>query len=121
MPTQDSSRRRIAIVGTGVSGLATLYSLRDSGHDVYLFEKEARLGGHTNTLEWRCPNENNTVMVDTGFIVINAATYRAYLPFYSLILLSHSTLSFYSLIHPGVQLPESAGTEMILISSPSGK
>jgi predicted NAD/FAD-binding protein len=68
--------KRIAIVGSGVSGLGALYSLRNSGHEVHLYEAADRLGGHTNTL----PFEYNgkTIMVDTGFIVMNTATYRQF-------------------------------------------
>jgi predicted NAD/FAD-binding protein len=67
-------RKRIAIVGSGISGLGALYALRDSGHEVHLFEAADRLGGHTNTLPFEHNGEK--VMVDTGFIVMNTATYR---------------------------------------------
>jgi predicted NAD/FAD-binding protein len=69
-------KKRIAIIGSGISGLAALYSLRETQHEVHLFEKDHRLGGHTNTLGWQCPKSDNIVEVDTGFIVINTATYR---------------------------------------------
>ncbi|KAK2070899.1 hypothetical protein P8C59_005361 [Phyllachora maydis] len=42
-------------------------------HDVYLYEAAGRLGGHVNTVEWT--KDNKKTMVDTGFIVMNAATY----------------------------------------------
>jgi predicted NAD/FAD-binding protein len=67
-------KKRIAIVGSGISGLATLYSLRNSGHDVHLYEQAHRLGGHTNTVEWE--HDGNKCKVDTGFIVLNSFTYR---------------------------------------------
>ena len=73
------ARKRIAIVGSGVSGLGALYALRDSGHDVHLYEAADRLGGHTNTLAFEC--EGRKIMVDTGFIVMNMATYRSFFPF----------------------------------------
>lgn len=66
--------KRIAIIGSGVSGLGALYALRKSGHEVHLYEAAARLGGHTNTLPFEY--EGRRVMVDTGFIVMNTATYR---------------------------------------------
>jgi predicted NAD/FAD-binding protein len=74
--TPANKSKRIAIVGSGVSGLGALYSLRNTGHDVHLYEASDRLGGHTNTL----PFEHNgkTIMVDTGFIVMNTATYRGF-------------------------------------------
>ncbi|TVQ63756.1 MAG: FAD-dependent oxidoreductase [Phycisphaerales bacterium] len=63
---------RIAIVGAGVSGLTCAYLLRE-GHEVTLFEREVRLGGHTNTLRVR--HEGRDVDVDTGFIVFNERNY----------------------------------------------
>jgi predicted NAD/FAD-binding protein len=69
-------KKRIAIVGSGVSGLGALYALRSSGHDVHLYEASDRLGGHTNTLPFEY--EGCKIMVDTGFIVMNMATYRSF-------------------------------------------
>jgi uncharacterized protein len=65
-------RKRIAIIGSGISGLASAYFLNRK-HDVVLFEAAGYLGGHTNTvdvtLEGRCHG------VDTGFLVYNERTY----------------------------------------------
>ncbi|MGK5019466.1 NAD(P)/FAD-dependent oxidoreductase [Janthinobacterium sp. LB2P10] len=65
-------RKRIAIIGSGISGLASAYFLNRK-HDVVLFEAADYLGGHTNTvdvtLEGRCHG------VDTGFLVFNEHTY----------------------------------------------
>jgi predicted NAD/FAD-binding protein len=74
-----SATKKIAIVGSGVSGLGALYTLRNTGHDVHLFEAADRLGGHTNTLPFE--HEGKKVMVDTGFIVMNTATYPNFIPF----------------------------------------
>lgn len=75
-------RKRIAIVGSGVSALSTLYALRAAGHTVTLFEKEARLGGHTNTAIWTSPvDASRSTPVDTGFIVLNTATYPNFIAF----------------------------------------
>ena len=71
----DMERKRIAIVGSGISGLSALWTLRNTSHEVHLFEKEHRLGGHTNTVTWT--RNGHTTPVDTGFIVLNMATYRA--------------------------------------------
>lgn len=79
--------KRIAIVGSGVSGLGALYSLRNTSHDVHLYEAADRLGGHTNTLPFKY--DGKTIMVDTGFIVMNTATYRRLI----LKLLSRSSLT----------------------------
>lgn len=71
-------RKRVAIVGSGCSGLAALWALKNGVHDVHLYEADETLGGHTNTVKWRKDEEE--VNVDTGFIVFNSATYRMLLP-----------------------------------------
>lgn len=68
-------RKKVAIIGSGCSGLGALWALNRTHHDVYLYEAAGRLGGHTNTVTWAA-GKNKTV-VDTGFIVLNSATYRA--------------------------------------------
>jgi predicted NAD/FAD-binding protein len=73
---KEMEKKRIAIVGSGISGLSTLWTLRNTGHEVHLFEKEDRLGGHTNTATWKSLKDGKTTPVDTGFIVLNTATYR---------------------------------------------
>jgi predicted NAD/FAD-binding protein len=60
---------RIAIVGGGVSGLGAGYVLARSGHDVHLFERDAKVGGHVNTVV------HDGLALDTGFIVSNARNY----------------------------------------------
>ena len=64
-------RRKIAVVGGGISGLATAYMLAEN-HDVTLFEAEPRLGGHARTV---VAGLNGDQPVDTGFIVFNYANY----------------------------------------------
>ncbi|KAK5689285.1 hypothetical protein LTR17_026362 [Elasticomyces elasticus] len=66
-------RPKIAIVGSGCAGLGAAWALKDSEYDVHVFERSSRLGGHTNTQMWRHGDEQ--VPVDTGFIVMNTATY----------------------------------------------
>jgi predicted NAD/FAD-binding protein len=69
------SRKRIAIVGSGCSGIGALWALKNTNHEVHLYEAESRLGGHTNTVVFEGP-DGRKVNVDTGFIVMNTATYR---------------------------------------------
>jgi len=65
---------RIAVIGSGISGLSTSYLLsRNRNFHVDLFEKEPRLGGHTHTHELDI--KGNTVRVDSGFIVLNKLNY----------------------------------------------
>jgi uncharacterized protein len=63
---------RIAVIGSGISGLAAGYLLGRE-HEVHLFEKEARLGGHTHTHS--IPTSQGLLPIDTGFIVHNDRTY----------------------------------------------
>lgn len=64
----------MAIVGSGCAGIAALWALNRTHHDVYMYEAADRLGGHTNTVEWT--RGKYKTQVDTGFIVLNEATYR---------------------------------------------
>ncbi|WP_255500811.1 NAD(P)/FAD-dependent oxidoreductase [Caulobacter sp. 17J80-11] len=62
----------IAVVGSGVSGLSAAWLL-SRRHRVTLYEREARLGGHSHTVEATAAGE--PVAVDMGFIVYNEANY----------------------------------------------
>lgn len=67
-------------MGSGSAGIAALWALNRTHHDVYLYEAGDRLGGHTNTVEWK--KGKFRCLVDTGFIVLNSATYREWPPPY---------------------------------------
>ena len=69
---RSGPRLRIAVAGTGISGLAAAWLL-SSRHDVTVYEKAERPGGHSNTVIADCPE--GEVPVDTGFIVYNEANY----------------------------------------------
>ncbi len=62
---------RIAIIGGGISGLASAYLL-SKHHSVTLYEAAPRLGGHARTI---VAGKNGDQPVDTGFIVFNYANY----------------------------------------------
>jgi predicted NAD/FAD-binding protein len=64
---------RIAIVGSGIAGLGSAWLLQQRGHAVTLFEADARLGGHTHTVDVTL--DGVTAPVDTGFLVFNDRTY----------------------------------------------
>jgi len=66
------SRQRIAIIGTGISGLASARFLSRE-HDVTVFEKDDRLGGHSHTV--MVDEGASKIPIDTGFMVYNEVTY----------------------------------------------
>jgi predicted NAD/FAD-binding protein len=63
---------RIAIVGSGVAGLVTARLLH-AGHEVTVFEADARVGGHVHT--WDLVSGGHAWSVDSGFIVYNERNY----------------------------------------------
>ncbi|KAJ3555639.1 hypothetical protein NPX13_g10315 [Xylaria arbuscula] len=71
--------KKVAIVGSGSAGIGALWALNRTHHDVYLYEAADRLGGHTNTVEWK--RGKFRTLVDTGFIVLNTATYPNFVNF----------------------------------------
>ncbi|KAL2019427.1 hypothetical protein VTK56DRAFT_9632 [Thermocarpiscus australiensis] len=72
-------RKKVAIVGGGCAGIAALWALNRSPHDVYIYDAADRLGGHANTVEF--VKGRYKAMVDTGFIVLNPATYPNFMNF----------------------------------------
>lgn len=63
---------RIAVIGSGISGLGSAYLLKDHA-DIHVFEKATRLGGHSHTVD--ADFHGVKVPVDTGFIVYNPLNY----------------------------------------------
>ena len=63
---------KIAIVGTGISGMVAAYLLHRD-HEVTVFEAADYIGGHTNTVDVEM--DGRIYAVDTGFIVFNDWTY----------------------------------------------
>ncbi len=68
--------RKIAIVGSGISGLAVAHSLQGLA-DITLYEAGDYFGGHTHTVDVTLPTAQGPVThgVDTGFLVFNERTY----------------------------------------------
>lgn len=64
--------KSIAIIGTGIAGMACAHYLRAAFH-LTLFERENYAGGHTNTV--LLPEADRQIPVDTGFMVYNETTY----------------------------------------------
>ena len=70
-------RPRVAIVGSGISGLAAAHTLKGLAH-LTLFEAGDYFGGHTHTVDVTLPDAGGrptTFGVDTGFLVLNERTY----------------------------------------------
>jgi len=67
---------KIAIIGSGISGLAVAHTLAGKA-DVTLFESGNYFGGHTHTVDVTLPGPHGSVThgVDTGFLVFNERTY----------------------------------------------
>ncbi len=63
---------KVAVIGSGISG-NTLAYLLNKNHDITLYEKDKRVGGHSHTHE--IVINNKKINVDTGFIVFNKETY----------------------------------------------
>ena len=70
-PTRAEGQR-IAVIGAGAAGLSAAWLLSQR-HQVTLFEKEARAGGHANTVTIQ--EAQRSVAIDTGFIVFNEKNY----------------------------------------------
>ncbi len=70
---------KIAVVGSGISGLSAAYYL-SKNHQVDLFEKEDHFGGHSHTIDLNF--ETKKVSVDIGFIVFNYKTYPNLINFF---------------------------------------
>ncbi|MFC3094782.1 FAD-dependent oxidoreductase [Alteromonas sediminis] len=67
-----AQRKKVAIVGTGISGLTCAYFL-NKRHDITVFEANDYIGGHTATKDVTV--EGQSYAIDTGFIVFNDWTY----------------------------------------------
>ncbi len=65
-------KEKIAVIGSGISGLSVAYFL-STKYEVHLFEKNKRLGGHTRTLY--IDDLSKKIPIDTGFIVFNEKNY----------------------------------------------
>ena len=74
---------KIAVIGSGISGLSAAYFLSKK-HKVDLFEKEDRFGGHSHTLDILTDNQiKKKIRADIGFIVFNKQTYPNLINFFN--------------------------------------
>ncbi|KQZ50455.1 NADH-ubiquinone oxidoreductase subunit 6 [Rhizobium sp. Root149] len=72
MVSYTAGNRRIAVIGSGISGLSAAW-LASRSNQVVLYEADHRLGGHSNTAI--VPTAYGDIPVDTGFIVFNDKNY----------------------------------------------
>lgn len=85
--------KKIAIIGSGISGLTCSYLL-NKNYDITLFEANSYIGGHTNT-EY-IDVEGTTYPINTGFIVFNNWTYPNFIKLLQQLNVKHedSSMSF---------------------------
>ena len=72
------TKKRIAIIGAGISGLGCAYALREHPEfDLTLYEGGDHIGGHSNTVDFKHDIDGKEIShgVDTGFLVFNRKTY----------------------------------------------
>jgi predicted NAD/FAD-binding protein len=107
---------RIAIVGSGVSGLVAARALH-AEHDVTLFEAGERIGGHVHT--WSLAAGGRTWNVDSGFIVYNERNYPRFTRLLAElgVATQPSTMSF-SVRHDAAGLEYNASTWRQLLARP---
>jgi len=67
-----NQRLNIAVIGTGIAGMSAAWLLNQT-HRITVYEKNDRIGGHSNTVD--APTDRGVEPVDTGFIVYNERNY----------------------------------------------
>ena len=105
----DSALPHVAIVGSGISGLAAAHALRGKSV-ITLFESADYFGGHTHTVDVTLPGKNGAVThgVDTGFLVFNERTYPKLIQLFADLKVQtvKSDMSF------SVQVPRASGEQL---------
>ena len=105
----DRALPHVAIVGSGISGLAAAHALRGKSV-ITLFESADYFGGHTHTVDVTLPGKNGAVThgVDTGFLVFNERTYPNLIQLFADLKVQtvKSDMSF------SVQVPRASGEQL---------
>lgn len=109
MKTTDLQWPRVAVVGSGISGLAVAHGLKDHAR-VSLFEAGDYFGGHTHTVDVTLPDASGQPVrhgVDTGFLVFNQKTYPGLIRLFDElgVAIAPSDMSF------SVQVPQAFGAQ----------
>jgi predicted NAD/FAD-binding protein len=102
---------RVAVIGSGISGLGCAHALRRDAH-VTVYESESRLGGHTHTVDVTL--DGTTFPVDTGFLVYNERTYPQLISLFSElgVPVAKSDMSFAVSVRDGSRRVEWSGTDL---------
>lgn len=111
-----NARLKVAIIGTGISGLSAAWLLSRS-HDITMYEQADRIGGHSNTVVARVAGR--AIPVDTGFIVFNRITYPNLAALFEHLGVSTqaSNMSFAASLDDG-DFEYAGGTSMGLLAQP---
>jgi predicted NAD/FAD-binding protein len=106
------SRKKTAIIGSGIAGMACARMLHPY-HDITLFEKDGRTGGHSNTVMIR--EGGRELPVDTGFMVYNEVTYPLLTKMFAeLGVPTKPTSMSFSVRHHGINLEFNGGSLNLL-------
>ena len=102
------SKKRIAIIGAGISGLGCAYALRQCPEtEITLYEGGDHIGGHSNTVDFSLDTPEGKIQygIDTGFLVFNRKTYPRLLRLFEQIKapIANSEMSFSVSISPDDQ------------------
>ena len=86
--------KKIAVIGSGISGISAAYYLNKLNYDVSIYESKDYFGGHTNTQELEIDGVKSPV--DTGFLVHNDRNYPNLIDFFNELGIKtfHSEMSF---------------------------
>ncbi len=106
-----SGKQRLAIIGTGISGLACAHFLREK-FDLTIYEQDDRIGGHSNTV---FGDAEKTIPIDTGFMVYNEVTYPLLTRLFAeLNVTTQPTSMSFSVQHTGDRLEFNGGSLNLL-------
>ncbi len=108
--TSSFLKPRVAIIGSGVSGLGASLSLTEHGFDTTLFEASPQLGGHARTVEIEI--DHIRFPVDTGFLVFNHRTYPHLLALFERLEVPTSPSDMSFAVSEGPHRLEWAGTNL---------
>ncbi len=73
--------KKIAVIGSGISGISAVFYLNKMNYDVSIYESNNYFGGHTNTQELEIDGVKSPV--DTGFLVHNDRNYPNLIDFFN--------------------------------------